>query len=346
MTFSLELARYESPERRARIAEAVLDRVSALPGVVAAGGGTGLPPESAQRGTQFAVAGLPASDPDERRALFVAVSPRYFRALGTRILEGRVFTPEDRAGAAPVVVVSRGLARRLFPDGGAVGRSLTLVKSDYPDVPRTIVGVVENVRYSGLDDPGSAAIYTPFSQTPFYWTYLMVRTSGPPEGLVSAVREAVRGVDTSLVAARPRTMERIVSGSVAQPRFQALLLSGFGALALVLAAIGIYGVISYGVTSRREELGVRMALGASAGDVLRLVAGAGMRLVGLGLAVGAAGALAAGRILKGLLFEIGASDPLTFAAIAAVLATVGLLASGIPALRAARLDPVEALRRS
>ena len=323
---------------------AVLERLSAIPGVVAAGGGTGLPPETPQRGTRFAIAGRVPEDPDASSAYFLGVSPDYFRALGTRVLAGRAFTDRDRENAPPVVVISRGMADRLFPAGDAVGKTLKLVNPDQSDAWRTIVGVVENIRYSGLDDPGANSVYTPFAQTPFVWTYVMLRTSVPPAALAGTIREAVRSVDPGLVAARLRSMDAIVSKSVATPRFQALLLAGFGALALVLAAIGIYGVISYGVGQRRGEIGVRIALGAESRDVVRLIAGQGMRLVILGVGAGLLGALAGARLLRGLLYEIGTADPVTFGAIAAVLAAVGILASGIPALRASRVDPMTALR--
>ena len=346
ITFHLELTRFERPERRAEVARAALERLSRIPGIVAAGGGTGLPPETPQRATRFAIAGRTIDDPDVSGAYFMAVSPDYFRALGTTVVSGRVFTDRDRENAPPVVVISRGMADRLFPNRDAVGKSLKLVNPDQSDAWRTVVGVVENVRYSGLDDPGANAIYTPFPQTPFFWTYVMLRTSRPvsPAAIGTTVREALRSVDSGLIAARLRSMDEIVSGSVAGPRFQAGLLAGFGVLALLLAAIGIYGVISYGVSQRREEIGVRIALGAEARDVVRLIAGQGMRLVTLGLAAGLLGALASARLLRGLLYEIGAADPVTFVSIAAVLAAVGILASGIPALRASRVDPMTALR--
>ncbi|MDQ6893650.1 MAG: ABC transporter permease [Acidobacteriota bacterium] len=344
VTFHIELSRFEKPQRRAEVARAVLERLSAIPGVAAAGGGTGLPPETPQRATRFAVAGRALDDPDASSAYFLAVSPDYFRALGTRVLSGRAFSDRDRENAPPVVVISRGMADRLFPAGNAVGKTLKLVNPDQSDAWRTIVGVVENIRYSGLDDPGANSVYTPFAQTPFFWTYVMLRTPIPPAALAGSIREAVQGVDSGLVAARLRSMDAIVSGSVASPRFQALLLAGFGVLALLLAAIGIYGVISYGVSQRREEIGVRIALGAESRDVVRLIAGQGMRLVVFGVAAGLLGALAGARLLRGLLYEIGTADPITFGAIAAVLAAVGIFASGIPALRASRVDPMTALR--
>src|SRR5262249_37977800 len=185
LTFNLELARFE-PVKRAEILRSVMDRVSRLPGVRFAGGGAGLAAEAPQRGTDFAVAGLAIADPDEARAYFMAITPDYFRALGTRVVEGRVFTESDRAGAQPVVVISRALALRICPKDSCAGKSLRLVNPEQSGEWRTIVGVVENVRYSGLDDPGRAAIYTPFDQTPFLWAYGVVRTSGQPANLAQA----------------------------------------------------------------------------------------------------------------------------------------------------------------
>ncbi len=344
LTFNLDLSDEKSPARRAALARAVLDRLSLLPGVAAAGSGTGLPPETPQRGTGFAVAGRPIDNPEDARAYFLAVSPDYFRALGTAVREGRVFNDADRDGGPPVVIVSRGLARKIFPSGGAVGSSLKLVNPDWPGQWRTIVGVVDDVRYSGLDDPGRAAIYTPFEQTPFPWSYVLLRTSVPPEGLADSVRSRVHAVAPGLVAANIRPMERIVSSSVARPRFQALLLSGFALLALLLSSIGISGVISQEVARRTGEIGIRVALGARSSDVLRMIAGHGFRLVLLGLAAGVIAALGATRVLGTLLFEVGATDPLTFLSIGAVLAAVGLLASLLPARKALRVDPMVALR--
>ena len=344
LTFNLELSRFSSPEKRAEILRAAIERLSRLPGVVHAGAGTGMPAETPQRGTGFAVAGYAPATPEESGAYFVAVTPDYFRSLGTRLVEGRFFTGEDRAGSPLVVVISRGLARQICPSGPCAGKSLRLVNPEQSGEWRTIVGVVDNIRYSGLDDPSPRAIYTPFPQTPFYWAYGMLRTSVRPETLATAVRTAVAGVEPGVAAASVRPMDRIVSRAVAQPRFQAFLLSTFGALALLLAAVGIYGVLSYGVTQRREEIGIRMALGARASQVLSLIAGQGVRLVGLGLAIGLAGAVAATRVLRGQLFEIGTTDPLTFAAIVAVLAGVGLLATWLPARRALKVDPMTALR--
>jgi putative ABC transport system permease protein len=221
---------------------------------------------------------------------------------------------------------------------------LKLVNPEWPGEWRTIVGVVDDVRYSGLDDPNRVAIYTPFEQTPFLWSYVLLRLSVPPDRLVAAIRSEVRAVAPTLAAARIRPMDQIVSDTVAQPRFAAALLSAFGLLALLLASIGISGVISQAVAQRTAEIGIRVALGARSSDVLRLIAGQGIRLVLLGLAAGILAALAATRVLGRLLFEVSATDPLTFLSIGALLASVGLLASFLPARRALKVDPMNALR--
>ena len=236
-----------TPPQRAALAQEIVTRVSRLPGVEAAGGGTGLPPLTAQRATGFAAEGLAEGAAEARRAYFLAVTPDYFRALGTRVYEGRAFTDADGAGAPEVVVVNHSLARRLYGEASAVGRRIRLVNPEYGDGWRTVIGVVGDVRYSGLDDPGEAAVYTPFAQTPFLWTYVMVRTSGPPMALATAIREAVTAVDPTLEAAALKPMTEVMAETVAQPRFNVVLLSAFAGLALVLAAVGIYGVISYSV---------------------------------------------------------------------------------------------------
>ncbi len=307
-------------------------------------GAAALPPETAQRAARFSVDGLAPLPPDESSAYFIAATPGYFESLGARLREGRAFADTDHADAPPVALINRSLARRLFPSGGALGRRIRLAHADAGSAPREIVGVVDDVRYSGLDDPGEAAVYTPFDQTPFFWSYVYVRTRVAPESLAGAVREAVRGVDPRLVAGRVVPMEQIVGESVAGVRFQARLLSGFAGLALLLAVIGVYGVLAYATSLRRREIGVRVALGASPAQIVSLVAGGGLRLVGLGLVIGTLAALAATRLMAGLLFEVQTFDPATYAAIAAVMALVGGLAAAMPARRAARVDPVEALR--
>ncbi len=225
-----------------------------------------------------------------------------------------------------------------------MGRRLKLVSPDQGDGWRTVVGVVDDVRYSGLDDPSESAIYTPFAQTPFLWTYVMVRTQGPPMALAGAIRQAVSGVDPTLEAAALKPMADVMAETVSQPRFNVVLLSAFAGLALLLAAVGIYGVISYSVVQRTKEIGIRMALGANRGDVVRLVTGEGLRLVAMGVVAGLLGAAVAARVLASLLFEVRPTDAATYASAAAFLVVVALAASAVPAWRATRVAPVSALR--
>jgi putative ABC transport system permease protein len=341
-SFQLNVVELDAPPARAAAAAAAVREIRSIPGVLSAGAGSALPPETAQRATHFEVDGRPPDDEDS--AYFVAATPGYFEALGTRLLQGRAFADADRADAPPVAAISRGLARRLFPAGDAVGRRIRLLNPDESPAWREIVGVVEDVRYSGLDDPGDSAVYTPFAQTPFLWAYVMVRSATPAASLAPALREAVRRVSPRLAAARIRPMARLVDASVATPRFHAALLSAFAALALFLSALGLFGLISYSATMRRREIGIRVALGASPRDVFARIAGGGVRLVALGLAAGVVASAAASRLLTGLLFGVRGTDPATYGAIAAVMLLTGLAAGAIPALRACRVDPAAALR--
>ena len=343
LTFNVQFLGPRTPEQRAQLAAEVVSRIAQLPGVLVAGGATALPPLTAQRGTVFEAEGALADSPDARRAYFIGVLPGYFRALGTPLREGREIAASDAAGAPEVIVVNRTLARRLYGAGSAIGRRIRLQNPEYGRGWRTVVGVVDDVRYSGLDDPGEAALYTPFAQTPFLWSYVMVRSAGPPMALAAAVRDAVRAVDPGLEAAAVKPMSDVIAETVAQPRFNVLLLSAFALLALLLAAVGIYGVVSYSVVQRTREIGVRMALGATRGDVLRLVTGEGVRMAVLGVAIGLLGAVASARLLTALLFEVKPTDAATYLLAALFLVLVAAAASVIPAWRATRVAPVAAL---
>jgi putative ABC transport system permease protein len=332
-----------TPAQRAALSAGVMEALGRIPGVQAAGGATGLPPVTPQRATNFVAEG-PEATPEPQRAFFVAATPGYFRALGAPVLDGRAFDERDVDGAPEVVVINRSLARRLFGGASPIGRRLRLVNGEYPEGWRTIVGVVGDIRYAGLDDAGEACIYTPFAQTPFFWNYLMVRTTGPPLSVAGAVRAAVASVDPTLEVADLKAMEDVMGESVSAPRFNVVLASAFAALALLLSAVGIYGVISYAAGQRTREIGVRMALGATRGDVLRLVAGEGLRLAAAGVAIGLVGAAASSRMWQRLLFEVAPHDPATYALCGALLLALALLACAVPAWRASRLAPMAALR--
>jgi len=343
-SFSVNLSELGRTDARASAVSEIVRALAAIPGVQSAGAGTALPPETAQRGTRFEIEGRPFAKGEDSSAYFVAATPGYFETLRTRIAEGRGFMETDRADSIPVAIISRGLATRLFPGRSAVGGRLRLIYPEQSDAWREIVGVVDNVRYSGLDDPGAAAVYTPFAQTPFLWAYGMVRSDLPTERLAPTIRAAVHGAHPALSASRIRPAETLVSESVAAPRFEAALLSGFAALALMLAALGLFGLISYGASLRRREMGIRIALGAPPRQIFALVAGGGLRLVVLGLAAGIAASLIATRLIASLLFEIRPTDLPTYAGMAAIFLAVGFVAGAIPARRAARIDPLEALR--
>jgi putative ABC transport system permease protein len=343
LSFNVQFRSLPDTAARVETAELLTERLTHLAGVEAAGGATGLPAVTPQRATRFAVEGRTLTA-GEDGAYFIAASPAYFAALRTPVLRGRAFDKRDTAGAAPVVVINPTLARQLFPNDDAVGHRMRLINPEQSADWRTIVGVVGDVKYRGLNEESQPTVYTPFAQTPFMWMYVMVRTSGQAESMIHTLRTAVRLVHPSLTAANLRPMEQVLAQSVAVPRFNMLLVSAFAILALLLSAIGIYGVVAYSVALRTHEIGVRMALGAERADVLRLVLSEGIATTGGGVALGLVGAAALTGAMTRLLFGVSARDPLTFGAGAVVLLVVALFASYIPALRATRVEPLAALR--
>jgi putative ABC transport system permease protein len=344
LTFNLPMIHYRAdPQRRAMAAAAVLDRLASMPGIRYAGGATGLPPVTPQRSTRFAIEGRELA-PAASSAFFVAASPNWFQALGTPLLAGRVFTDADSARAQPAVIVSEDLARRLFPGESAVGKRLRLVNPDQSADWRTIVGVVGTVRYRGLEDADQPTIYVPFAQSPMFWMYIALRHDPGARDLERSIRAAVAAADPNLTALAVQPMEALVSETVAAPRFRTLLLGGFALLALALAAIGTYGVIAYSVTQRVREVGVRLAVGATRADVLRLVLRDSLVLAAAALALGIPGAIAGARAIEALLFEVRAHDVSVLSAAAVTLIAVAVAAAWVPARRAASLDPLTALR--
>jgi putative ABC transport system permease protein len=260
------------------------------------------------------------------------------------VLQGRAIDDHDTADGAAVVVINRTLARQLFPNQEAVGHRVKIVNPEQSPEWRTIVGVVGDIKYRGLDEETQPTLYTPFAQTPFMWLYVMVRSPDNVESMVRALRTAVPSVHPSLTAGNIRPMAEVIAQSVAEPRFNMIMVSAFAALALLLSSIGIYGVIAYSVAQRTHEIGVRMALGAARPDVVRLVLGEGVAIAIAGVALGAVSALALGRVMASLLVGISPRDPLTFGEGAVLLLFVAIVASYVPALRAARVEPMTALR--
>jgi putative ABC transport system permease protein len=346
LTFNVQLIHEPTAAARATTAARVLEAITALPGVQVAGGATGLAPITAQRGTTFEVEGQPDAAVNDRGAYFIAASPAYFGTLGTPVLAGREFTRGDAAGAPLVVVVSETLARRFFPAGNAVGRRLRLMNPDYPAEWRTIVGVVRDVRYQGLDDGPRPIVYTPFVQTPFLWMYVHVRTTGDPMALVGSLRATLKVVDQRLTLASPRPMSALIAEASADPRFSATVITAFAAVAVLLAAIGLHGVVSFAVVRRTREIAIQLALGASPRAVRWQVVRSALTLAAGGLAVGLVGAIWLGRFVQTLLFEVTPGDPLTLGAVAGILLVVTLVAAAVPAVRATRIDPLQALRES
>jgi predicted permease len=349
LTFSVSPPRTRYPvEQQVIFFDRLLRRLEELPGVRQAGAILPLPLGPNRIDIGFSIVGRPTTPENRPDAQFRTVSPGYFHLMGIPLLEGREFTPQDTRTSTPVIVVSRAFAQQFFPGQDPVGHRIIPGASDHPAEtipPYEIVGVVGDVRASNLGKKPEPEYYVPYSQIMFGGYSIVLRADMAPEGLASAVRGVVRGMDPDVPVYDMKTMDQYLSTSVAQPRFSMLLLAIFAALALVLTAIGLYGVIAYSVAQRTHEIGIRIALGAGPGEVLRQVLGSGARIALLGVACGTAGALAATRLLRSLLFGVSASDPETFAAVALLLFAVAMLACYIPARRATRVDPVIALRQ-
>ncbi len=338
----LGLLRYEAEAGRAFYRE-LLARVEAQPGVERAS-----LVRFAQLGSSFAqgqvfAEGRDAGEGGEGTSTGSnVVGPRYFQTMGTSLVRGRDFNDADRMGAPAVAVVNETLAARLWPGEDALGKRLSF---DGPKGPfLEVVGVARDGKYRSLGDRSRPYFYRPLMQTYDPRMTLVVRTSGEPAALAGSVREQLRALDPNLPVAEMRTLEEQFDTSLLPARIAAWTLGGFGLLALCLAAIGIYGVVSYSVAQRTREIGVRMALGAGRGDVLRLVMGEGLSVVGLGMAAGLLLAFAATRVLGGFLYGVGATDPVTFAGVPLLLGTIALAAGYLPARRATKVDPMVALR--
>jgi putative ABC transport system permease protein len=334
--------KYPDDPRLVAFYQRLIERIGSLPGARSVGATSSLPLTGKDETIRFEIEGQ-TNRPGEMSdiASYREISPDYFRVMNIPLIQGRFFTDRDESGKPGVVIINDSLARRLFPAGNPVGQRLVF---GHTREAREIVGVVGNVRHLGPSAEARAEVYWPYLQNARWSMFIVVRATSDPLNLIAALRQAVRAIDQELPIFSVRTMEERVANSVAQPRFGMLLLSLFAGSALVLAASGIYGVISHSVSQRVHEVGVRMALGAQAKDILKLVVGEGMALTLIGIAIGLAGAFALTRLMSGLLYGVSATDTATFLFISLSLAGVALLACYIPARRLMSVDPMVALR--
>ena len=344
LDISLPQARYPQRAEAANFYQQLLTRIEALPGTQAAGAVNILPLSGSSSCDSFSIAGHPPMPQGQEPCAEIrASSVSYFRALGIPLLMGRQFTEQDRRDAPPVALINETMARRFFPAADPIGQRINLDGASQP-VWREIVGVVADVKHFGLDVEPRPEIYQPLLQAPFRGMTIVARTNADPETLASAVRAEVRALDKDLPIYNLRTMRDLVSSSIAQPRFRTLLLGSFAALALLLAAIGVCGVMFNTVAQRTHEIGIRLALGAGRRDILKLILWQGMSLALMGISVGLGAAFALTSVMRSLLFGVSATDWATFVSAALLLFGIALLACYLPARRATKVDPMEALR--
>ena len=321
----------------------LLDELKTVPGVNTVALGTAAPTEGAYMNSSIVVAGRPAPVERDAQQTFVnVVSPDYFRALGSPLKQGRLFTDADNESAPSVAVINETLARAYFPGESPIGQRIALRGA--PNEWREIVGIVADINQFGLEKEHKPTFYAPFRQEDAVALNLVVRTAADPAALLPALRARILAADKFTAITRVRTLEELVSASIAQPRFYALLLALFAGIALTLAVIGIYGVMAYSVSRRTHEIGIRMALGAEASRIVRMIVGQGILLIGVGVSLGLLAARGLTGVLRDLLFGVQPTDPVTFALIASGLTLAALPACWIPARRAARVDPLTALR--
>ena len=360
MRLTIPSSKYKENADVARFYRQLLDKVRLLPGVESAGAVSHLPLSGSYSSGTTAVEradtdealknfrGIPFIEADRRVA-----SPDYFSTMGIQLLSGRLFTEADNETAPPVAVVDESFQRRFWPNGSAVGKRFVRRFNDGNNIVwGEIIGVVAHVRHYGVDQvkqfglgqEGREQFYSPYLQSPQNRMFLAIRTSVDPAALTAAVRSDVLSLDPEQPVYEVKTMEQLVTTSLAQRQLNMVLFVAFSGIALILAAVGIYGVMSYSVTQRTHEIGIRMALGAQQSSVLRLVVGQGMTLAVGGVAIGIGAALLLTRLMSSLLFGVSSTDPVTFAVISVILIGVALVACFVPARRATKVDPMIALR--
>ncbi len=341
LNLSLPLEKYETPDKQRAFTDAVIARMRTIPGVTAVGSTQSMP----FSGSDY-ILGLEIEGRDPQQELpstaYFAVAPGYFQAMGIPLLRGRTFNEFDREDKARVAIISQSFAEKLFPGEDPIGKRVHMTNG--PQTWREIIGVVGEIKNLRFDQETAPQSYEPMAQQPFAQITFVIRTDGADAGLPAALRRAVQTVDPDQPVFRLETLDQLVAASIARQRFAATLMVTFSVLALILAAIGIYGVVSYAVAQRTNEFGIRLALGSTTGGVIRLVMRQSLAVVGLGLALGLVGALALASLVQSLLYGVNARDPLTFIVIAPLLAAVATLASWLPARRATKVDPMVALR--
>jgi predicted permease len=335
-----------SHDQHLQFFEQLVGRIAAIPGVQSASAGWPLPMSASYATITFNIQGRPVPRGDEPEEALGLAMPGYFATMRIPLISGRVFDERDGLKGQPTIIINQAFARKYFPNQNPLGQHIQVRLGDdvFEQSVREIVGVVGNTRLKGLTDGVQPEYYLPYAQAVVTNPYLVIRTSGNPLALQDAVRAVVQQMDEGVPVYQVSTLEDYVSKSAAQPRFQTFLLSCFAGMALILAAIGLYGLLSYVVVQRRCEIGVRMALGAQRTDILRHIIRRGLILTLAGVIAGLAIAFVVTQALTGMLYGIRSSDPVTFAAMAAVLLLVSVAASGLPAYRAARMDPNQALR--
>jgi putative ABC transport system permease protein len=352
LTVPMDLPAYAYPEatKQAGFYTQVMERIKALPGVTAVGATSDLPPTTNSHSSSFSIEGRAPLEPSDNSLAVQEhlATQDYFRVMGIPLAAGRAFSEADNSSAPPVAVVNQTFVRRFFPNENPIGQRLSFGAPKNPWI--TIVGVVGDVRGFGLDKQPNSEIYLAYQQSngwhfnPLPYLHLVVRTGGEPNSVAASVLSAVHEFDKDLPLPPARMMEDMLAASIGARRFNMVLLGLFAGIATIMAAVGIYGMISYSVAQRTREIGIRMALGARRADVMKLVLRNGMILALIGVVIGLAGAFALTRLMTSLLFGVTATDAVTYAVVSVSLMVVALLACLIPARRAARVDPLVALR--
>ncbi|MFZ1218528.1 MAG: FtsX-like permease family protein, partial [Chthoniobacterales bacterium] len=346
LTTRIELpgSRYQNGDQRRQFFGRLLERAQSMPGVQSAGAISLLPLSGYSMMGRFAVEGQPEPEPGKGKSIPIGtVTPGYFRTMQIPLIDGRLFDERDAEKMPDVAIVNESMAKKFWPGQNPIGKKVGAACNGH-ELCRTVVGVVGDIRHEGLGEEAQPEIYLPHRQLTLPNMSLVLRTAGDPLLIVSAMRNEVRALDKDQPVALVQTLEEHISESVLQPRLLTTLLSVFAGLGLVLAAVGVYAMMSYSVSQRRGEIGIRIALGAMKTDILRLVVGQAALLVGVSLAIGLTAALGATRLLRSLLYQVGIWDPLTFGAIVLLLALVAIFAAWLPARRAAKINPMVALR--